>query len=41
MATLNYAQQYAKELAQSYPYVLYSVELWNTENSTKYKVIDA
>ncbi|MFR3816270.1 MAG: hypothetical protein ACLTXC_09295 [Turicibacter sp.] len=41
MATLNYAQQYAKELAQAYPYVLYSGALWNTENSTKYKVIDA
>ena len=41
MAALNYAQQYAKELAQAYPYVLYSGALWNTENSTKYKVIDA
>lgn len=41
MAALNYAQQYAKELAQAYPYVLYSGALWNTEISTKYKVIDA
>lgn len=41
MTALNYAQQYAKELAQAYPYVLYSGALWNTENSTKYKVIDA
>lgn len=41
MAALNYAQQYAEELAQAYPYVLYSGALWNTENSTKYKVIDA
>ncbi len=24
MAVLNYAQQYSKELAQAYPYVLYS-----------------
>ena len=41
MAVLNYAQQYSKELAQAYPYVLYSGALWNTENSTKYKVVDA
>ena len=41
MTALNYAQQYAKELAQAYPYVLYSGALWNTENSSKYKVIDA
>lgn len=41
MASLNYAQQYSKELAQAYPYVLYSGALWNTENSTKYKVVDA
>ena len=41
MTALNYAQQYAKELAQAYPYVLYSGALWNTENSNKYKVIDA
>ncbi|MTN46209.1 capsid protein [Turicibacter sanguinis] len=41
MTALNYAQQYAKELAQAYPYVLYSGALWNTENSSKYKVVDA
>lgn len=41
MTALNYAQQYANELAQAYPYVLYSGALWNTENSNKYKVIDA
>lgn len=41
MTVLNYAQQYANELAQAYPYVLYSGALWNTENSNKYKVIDA
>ena len=40
MTALNYAQQYANELAQAYPYVLYSGALWNTENSNKYKVID-
>ena len=41
MATLNYAEQYARELAQAYPYTLFSGALWNTENSSKYKVIDA
>lgn len=41
MATLNYAEQYSKDLAQAYPYVLYSGALWNTENSSKYRVIDA
>ena len=41
MTALNYAQQYSKELAQAYPYVLYSGALWNTENDDKYKVIDA
>lgn len=41
MTALNYAQQYSKELAQAYPYVLYSGALWNTENTSKYKVIDA
>jgi hypothetical protein len=41
MAALNYAEQYSKELAQAYPYVLYSGALWNTENSTKYRVVDA
>lgn len=39
--TVNYATQYARELANAYPYVLYSGRLWNTENSSKYKVVDA
>lgn len=39
--TVNYAQAYAKELANAYPYTLYSGALWSTENSTKYKVVDA
>lgn len=39
--TVNYATQYAKELANAYPYTLYSGRLWSTENSTKYKVVDA
>lgn len=41
MTALNYAQQYSKELAQAYPYVLYSGALWNTENTSKYKIVDA
>lgn len=39
--TVNYATQYAKELANAYPYTLYSGALWATENSSKYKVVDA
>lgn len=38
---VNYAQQYSKELANAYPYVLYSGRLWSTENDKKYKVVDA
>lgn len=38
---INYAVQYAKELANAYPYVLYSGRLWSTENTNKYKPIDA
>ncbi|WCM71346.1 capsid protein [Clostridium perfringens] len=38
---VNYATQYAKELANAYPYVLYSGRLWSTDNSKKYKVVDA
>lgn len=41
MPDLNYAESYSNELAQAYPYVLYSGALWNTENSKKYKVVDA
>lgn len=41
MAVLNYAQQYSAELAQAYPYVLYSGALWNNENSRKYRIVDA
>ena len=41
MTALNYAQQYSVELAQAYPYVLYSGALWNNENSRKYRIVDA
>ncbi|MDU4889779.1 MAG: capsid protein [Clostridium sp.] len=39
--TINYATQYAKELANAYPYVLYSGRLWSAENANKYKPVDA
>lgn len=39
--TVNYAQSYAEELANAYPYTLYSGALWNTENTNKYRVVDA
>lgn len=39
--TVNYAQSYAEELANAYPYTLYSGALWNTENTSKYRVVDA
>lgn len=30
--TVNYAEAYSRELANAYPYVLYSGALWNSEN---------
>lgn len=39
--TVNYAEQYARELGNAYPYALYSGALWNADNSRKYKVVDA
>lgn len=39
--TVNYAETYSRELANAYPYVLYSGALWNSENRKKYKVVDA
>lgn len=38
---VNYAESYARELANAYPFVLYSGELWNNENTNKYKPVDA
>lgn len=37
MATLNYAVQYATELAQAYPYVLNFGALYSTENNGRYR----
>lgn len=39
--TVNYAKSYARELANAYPYVLYSGALWSTENTEKYRVVNA
>lgn len=39
--TVNYAEAYSRELANAYPYVLYSGALWSSENRKKYKVVDA
>lgn len=41
MAAVNYAEQYSKALAQSYPYTLYFGDLYNTSNNATYKVVDA
>ncbi len=38
---VNYAEQYSSALANAYPYVLNYGALWNTENSGKYRVVDA
>ena len=39
--TVNYAESYARELANAYPYVLYSGRLWSTENdkNTQFKML--
>lgn len=41
MAAVNYAEQYSKALAQSYPYTLYFGDLYNTSNNSEYKIVDA
>ena len=41
MAVVNYAEQYARALAQNFPYVLNFGKLFNTPNNSIYKVIDA
>ena len=34
---VNYAQEYARELAQAYPYLSYFADLYNSENSNRYR----
>lgn len=41
MATVNYAEAYSKELANAYGYTLYFGKLWSTDNTDKYKPVDA
>lgn len=36
---INYATQYAQELANVYPYLSYFPELWTAQNSTKYRPV--
>ena len=40
-APLNYAQQYARELANAYPYLSYFGDIYSSENSDKYKPVNA
>lgn len=40
MANVNYAAQYAKELANAYPYLLYFADIYNNENASKYRPIN-
>lgn len=37
MANLNYAAQYAQELANAYPYLSYFAEVWASPNAGKYR----
>ena len=40
-ANLNYAQEYSRALAQAYPYALYFGKLYNVENDSRYRWINA
>ena len=37
---VNYATQYAQELANAYPYLSYFADLWAGQNSTRYKPVN-
>ena len=37
---VNYAAEYARELANAYPYLSYFSELWNGPNSNRYKPVN-
>ena len=39
-APVNYAVEYARELANAYPYLSYFNEIWNGPNSDKYKPVN-
>jgi hypothetical protein len=38
---VNYAQQYARELANAYPYLSYFADIWASPNSTTYRPVNA
>lgn len=38
---INYAQQYARELANAYPYLSYFADIWASPNSSLYRPINA
>ena len=39
-APVNYAVDYARELANAYPYLSYFNEIWNGPNSNRYKPVN-
>lgn len=39
-APVNYAVEYARELANAYPYLSYFNEIWNGPNSTRYRPVN-
>lgn len=41
MATINYASEYSASLAQAYPYVLNFGALYNTDNDSRYRWVNA
>ena len=41
MATLNYAAQYSRALANAFPYSLYFGRLYATPNNGRYRIVDA
>ena len=41
MASLNYAEQYQRALANAFPYSLYFGALWSTPNTNRYRFVDA
>jgi hypothetical protein len=40
-SAINYAQQYARELANAYPYLSYFGDIWGSENSRRFRPVNA
>lgn len=40
-SAINYAQQYARELANAYPYLSYFGDIWASENSRRFRPVNA